>query len=67
MKMCQWLSGGSWVVGGSDTVVQRASDHCNVIIKHRQAILLESIPPIDRIRNMRGKIHLQSMRVLSAA
>lgn len=60
--MCQWLSTGNQVMGGTHTVVQRASDHCKVI-KHRQAIFLEGIPPTDEGQNMRGKVqHIQNVR-----
>lgn len=38
-KMYQWLSRGSWVVGGTDSAVQRTNDHCNEMIKCRQALL----------------------------
>lgn len=43
-------------MGGADTIVSRASDRCNIIIKHRHAIYLEGIPPIDGSQNMRGKV-----------
>lgn len=50
-------------MGGADTVVSRASDCCNIIIKHRHAIFSEGIPPIDGSQNMRGKVqHIQNVR-----
>lgn len=45
--MWQWHSRRSWAIGGADSVVQTDSDRCNVIVKHRQAIPLEGIPPMD--------------------